>query len=93
MNALAPTTRIDWFRILEDVAREGYSLYEVAQFTTIPKNTLLGYRNNGIEPRHDVGDVLLKFWAQVKQADPASAPRVPRLPSAWNPSERKYRRR
>lgn len=82
MNALAPTTRIDWFRILEDVAREGFTLYEVSQFTTIPKSTLMGYRNLGTEPRHDVGDTLLAFWSQVMNRPATDAPRVPRMPSA-----------
>lgn len=81
MNTLAPTTRIDWFRIIEDVRREGYSLYDIAQYTTIPKSTLMGYRNLGSEPPYDMGVVLLKFWAQVMERSVADAPAVPRMPS------------
>lgn len=81
MNVLAPKTRIDWFRILEDVGREGFTLYDVAHYTTIPKSTLLGYRNLGAEPRHAVGDALLAFWSQVMGRPVSDAPRVARMAS------------
>jgi len=82
MEILAPTTRIDWFRILDDVRREGFSLYEVAYYTSIPKSTLLGYKNAGHEPDHSTGDVILRFWSQVTLRNQGDAPRIPRMPSA-----------
>lgn len=78
----APETRIDWFRVLEDVGRMDFSLYDVAQFTTIPKSSLLGYKNSGSEPPHAVGEVLIQFWAEVMGLDPDAAPRVKRMPTA-----------
>lgn len=56
--------RVDWFRLLNDLKREGYSHYAIAHFTKIPKSTLDGYKA-GAEPRHCDGQTLIDCWAQV----------------------------
>lgn len=82
MEVLSPDQRIDWFRVLEEIRRENYSLSEIAYFTSIPKSTLLGYRNLGAEPRHAAGVVLIRFWSQVTLQDQDRAPTVKVMPTA-----------
>ncbi|MDN7848109.1 hypothetical protein [Burkholderia seminalis] len=81
MTRVEPARAVDWFRVLEDVRRADYTLAEIAQFTQIPRTTLLGYRNLGAEPKHYAGVTLLKFWAQVTGRQPDDAPTRQRMPS------------
>lgn len=78
---------VDWSRILHEVRGAGWSFREIAEYTQIPKATLLGYRNLGAEPRHSSGETLLRFWVQVTGKDAESAP-------TWTPppSAAEYRR-
>lgn len=78
---IEPAQNVDWFRVLEDVRRADFTLAEIAQFTRIPRTTLLGYRNLGAEPKHYAGVTLLKLWAQVTGREPDDAPTVQRMPS------------
>ena len=81
MTRVEPARAVDWFRVLEDVRRADYTLAEIAQYTQIPRTTLLGYRNLGAEPKHYAGVTLLKLWAQVTDRQPDEAPTVQRMPS------------
>lgn len=56
--------RIDWFRILDDLKRLGFSLYALEAHIAIPKSTLIGYKQ-GAEPKHTDGERLVGFWCQV----------------------------
>lgn len=67
MTAALPV-RIDWFRILADLGREGYTLERVAFFTQIPRTTLIRYRA-GAEPPYYRGDVIVRFWRDTTQRD------------------------
>jgi hypothetical protein len=78
MNAALPV-RIDWFRVLADLAREGYSLEKVSYFTEIPRTTLIEYRQ-GAEPPYWRGEILMKFWRESTRLD--SPPLTPIYPSA-----------
>jgi len=84
---LAPAPLVNWSRILDEVRGAGYTIKEISQYTQIPRTTLLGYHNLGAEPRHSSGQMLLRFWAQVTDRDPESAP-------TWTPppSVAEYRR-
>ena len=81
MTRVEPARAVDWFRVLEDVRRADFTLAEIAQFTQIPRTTLLGYRNLGAEPKHYAGVTLLKLWAQVTGNAPDQAPTVQRMPT------------
>ena len=81
MTRVEPARAVDWFRVLEDVRRADFTLAEIAQYTQIPRTTLLGYRNLGAEPKHYAGVTLLKLWAQVTGNAPDEAPTVQRMPS------------
>lgn len=78
MTAALPL-RIDWFRILADLSREGYSLEKVAFFTGIPRTTLIEYRQ-GSEPPYWRGERLMTFWRETTRSE--SAPMTPIYPSA-----------
>ncbi|RQV09807.1 hypothetical protein DF042_02290 [Burkholderia cenocepacia] len=61
--------------------RADFTLAEIAQYTQIPRTTLLGYRNLGAEPKHYAGVTLLKLWAQVTGNAPDQAPTMQRMPT------------
>ena len=54
--------RIDWWRMIEDLRRTGLSVEGIADATSIPKSTLLGYRNLDAEPKHADGEQLKQLW-------------------------------
>lgn len=55
--------RVDWFRLLDDLKRAGKSLYDIEAGVSIPKSTLVGYKN-GSEPKHCDGEKLITFWCK-----------------------------
>lgn len=59
---LAPDQRLDWWRILEDLRMHQMSLEAIAEATSIPKSTILGYKNLSAEPKHADGERLLALW-------------------------------
>lgn len=67
--------RVDWFEVITCVVRKGYSLGSVAAHLSVPKSTLIGWKQ-GAEPRYSEGERLLAFWAQVTGYDRASLPMV-----------------
>lgn len=66
-------TRIDWFRVIVDLSRQGVSLYGIQCATGINKSTLSGYKS-GAEPRHSDGELLLGLWISVMQKGREDAP-------------------
>lgn len=59
---LAPDQRYDWWRILEDLRMHQMSLESISDATSIPKSTLLGYKNLQAEPKHADGERLIAVW-------------------------------
>ncbi len=58
------TTRIDWFRIIDELKRQGVSLYGIEAAIGVSPQKLCGYKQ-GSEPRHKDGESLLGLWCQV----------------------------
>lgn len=56
--------RVDWFRLLADLKRAGLSMYAVAELTGIPRTTISNYQN-GAEPRHSIGEALVRLWIRT----------------------------
>ncbi len=81
MATVEPVRVVDWFRVLEDVRRADFTLAEIAQYTRIPRTTLLGYRNLGAEPKHWAGVTLLALWSQVTGRAAGEAPTTERMPT------------
>lgn len=68
------TTRLDWFRIIDDLKRQGVSLYGIEVAIGVSVDKLFNYKRGG-EPRHSDGEKLLRLWAQVTGKATDAAPR------------------
>lgn len=72
---MPPTLRIDWFRVLADLKRSGFSVADVSQQIAVPRATLQDWAG-GAEPRHSDGENLLEFWVAACKAKRDDAPLV-----------------
>lgn len=79
MSARNLDTRIDWFRVIADLNRAGYSTRGFADSLGIARTTIEGWKA-GSEPKHADGEKLLAWWSQVTGREVGTAPRQPRLP-------------
>lgn len=61
---LQTEARVDWFAMLDALNRRGIPTATVAALTTIPKSTILGWKQ-GAEPKHADGERLVQLWMQV----------------------------
>ncbi|MCW5141072.1 hypothetical protein [Burkholderia cenocepacia] len=77
-QAPAPDVRIDWFRVLDDLNRGGFSVARLSRITSIPRTSLNNYRY-GAEPAHAVGMCILRHWSIQTGRDIADAPLVRRF--------------
>lgn len=69
------TLRVDWFRLLQELNAQGYSLYAIAHLTGITKASLVAYKQ-GTQPTYNTGAHLIKFWSEASNKDPASVPMI-----------------
>lgn len=53
--------RVDWFMVLADLQRFGFSNVSVAHQVDVPRSSLATYKE-GSEPSHAVGEKLIAFW-------------------------------
>lgn len=81
MSNRLPERRVDWFRILADLMHRGFLLSHVAHQIDAPRTTVMGWRD-GIEPRHDDGERLLRFWSECTGMSRLDVPYTHREPSA-----------
>ncbi len=58
--------KIDWFRILTDLSRFGYSLQDIADELDVVASTLIGWKK-GASPRHHTGEALIELWCRVTE--------------------------
>jgi lambda repressor-like predicted transcriptional regulator len=65
--------RVDWFRILDDLKRQGVSLYALEAQVEIPRSTLIRYKD-GTEPSYHNGERLVGIWCQVTGNDRCAIP-------------------
>lgn len=56
--------KIDWFRLLSDISRQGYSLQVIADELDVVASTLIGWKK-GASPRHHTGEALIEMWCRV----------------------------
>lgn len=78
MSARDLDTRIDWFRVMADLNRAGYSTRAFADSLGIARTTIQGWKS-GAEPKHADGERLLSWWSHVTGRPVDAAPREPRL--------------
>jgi hypothetical protein len=69
------TGRIDWFRVIVDLQRAGYSHDRIAAECLRGKTWVWSLQNvPGTEPRFHDGMLLLGLWATATGKDRATAP-------------------
>lgn len=59
---LNPGERVDWFRMFADLKRNGWSVWNIAEQTGLPRERLRGWQNNGHEPKHTDGEAFIAFY-------------------------------
>lgn len=55
---------IDWFRVIYDLNKNGYSTRAIAKKINLPYPTTNGWKH-GAEPKHSDGEKLIKLWIEV----------------------------
>lgn len=65
--------RVDWFIVLDELGRYGYSLHALEVILGIPYSTLWGYKS-GAEPRFVDGEVLVKFYMHLTERERDEVP-------------------
>lgn len=73
MMPITPAAPIDWNRLFLTLRGEGYTLYDIASYTRIPRATMQGWMY-GAEPRHQDGETIIKFWSEATQLPRESLP-------------------
>ncbi len=67
--------RIDWFRVITMVLRDGYSIQSAADAIGVARTTLIGWKQ-GAEPRYSEGERLVLLWCEVTGAERSKLPMV-----------------
>ena len=62
--ALQIDEKVDWFRLIIDLERVGYSHATLAAAIGAPKSTVHGWKQ-GANPNWECGERLIDFWIQV----------------------------
>jgi hypothetical protein len=57
--------RVDWFRVMAELQAQGYNLANISAAISVPKSTMMGWRNLDAEPRHADGERLIALWCKV----------------------------
>lgn len=60
---MPPTLRVDWFRVIVELERHGFTPYDISDQIETARSTVVHWRNDGTEPRHLDGERLIKFWS------------------------------
>lgn len=75
MAAPALRLSIDWFQIITELTRQGFSSKAIADRIGVPKSTLLGWKQ-GSEPRYSEGQRLIEFWSEITGRQAHALPQV-----------------
>ena len=67
-------TRVDWFRVLCDLDREGCPVKRICYLLELPPSTVYSWKNDAKEPRHSDGDRLIVLWTEWLQRPRDSVP-------------------
>lgn len=67
--------RVDWFRLITNLQRHGYTLSDIAAALGMARTTVHGWKS-GAFPRYDDGDRLISLWSQVSGECRETVPRV-----------------
>src|SRR3546814_11541530 len=67
--------RVDWFRVLVDLRRLGWTSARVAGEIDMPRTTVDGWKAGAV-PRYDPGERLVALWVEVTGNARGDVPRV-----------------
>lgn len=56
--------KVDWFRVIMDLCRKGYTHSTIAAAVGAPKSTVQGWKQ-GAAPKWEDGERLIDCWTQV----------------------------
>lgn len=77
MKPRARPARVDWFRVLVNLDREGYSERDIAALVGMSKGWVEHLKKSpGAEPRLDDGMALLDLWCEAMDKALEDVPRV-----------------
>ena len=65
--------RVDWFRIIADLNGRGVAVAEIARRIQVPHPTVMGWKNDGAEPRYGDGNKLIVLWQEICAPIPLTA--------------------
>lgn len=77
MLALAFDEKIDWFRVIVDLERNGYPHKSIAACVGVGKTTVFDWKQ-GASPRFEDGEALLLLWETVTRNGRESVHKVKR---------------
>lgn len=72
--------RVDWWMVLDQLAKAGYPLKKVCHLLEIAPSTVSGWKNEGKEPRHYDGERLIVLWKVSTNSDRDKLPITHRPP-------------
>lgn len=68
--------RVDWFRVIVNLERNGYPQREIAFLLGMSKSWVMHLKDSpGAEPRFDDGNALLDLWCDAMDKPLGDAPR------------------
>ncbi len=65
---------VDWQAILLDLRSHGLSIALLSSCMGIPRTTLVGWCNHGVEPRHCYGESLIALWCRTTRQTRSQIP-------------------
>lgn len=72
---MANGLRVDWFRVLAELRRLGWTSARVASHIDMPRTTVDGWKA-GSAPRYDPGERLVTLWVEVTGKARCNVPRI-----------------
>lgn len=82
-RVFARRSGVDWLSVIQDLERTGLSDFEISNRLGIPRSTLMGFKNGGVEPRYCDGERLLALWHErvnVEKPTPGQCDTEPSQP-------------
>jgi hypothetical protein len=69
--------RVNWFLVIVEMSRRGYSDTAIAGAIGTPRSTVRGWKQ-GAEPRHADGERMILLWCQVTGMERDTLPKISR---------------
>jgi hypothetical protein len=77
---------VDWFAVLADLSRGGFTAPKIQACTGIPDSTIKSWKE-GVEPSHSRGNRLIRLWcaAMLMSADQVPTVKAPKKRPTYRP--------